>query len=104
MRPMKIKKGDKVQIMTGKDKGREAIVDRVYKKSRKVLLPKLNIYKKHIKKSEKMPQGGVVEVPRPIDVSKIMLICPKCGKPTRIAYSMEKSKKIRVCKRCKSKF
>ncbi len=101
---MKIKKGDKVQIMAGKDNGRDAIVDRVYLKSGKVLLPKLNIYKKHIKKSEKMPQGGVVEVPRPIDASKIMLVCPKCGKPTKVGFVVEKNKKYRICKRCKSKF
>jgi large subunit ribosomal protein L24 len=100
---MKIKKGDKVKIMAGKDKDREGVVDRVYTKSNKALIPKINIYKKHIKKNEKMPQGGVVEVPRPIDVSKIMLICPKCGKTTRVNIAVEKNKKYRVCKRCKSK-
>lgn len=100
---MKIKKGDKIRVMAGKDKGREGVVDRVYKKSSKVLIQKINIYKKHIKKSEKMPQGGVVEVSRPLDVSKIMLVCPKCGKVTRVGYRVEKGKKFRVCKKCESK-
>jgi len=100
---MKIKKGDKVKIIAGKDKGREGVVDRVYKKSNRVIIPKINIYKKHIKKNEKMPQGGVVEVPRPIDISKLMLICSKCGKATRVGYILEKNKKFRVCKKCKSK-
>jgi len=99
---MKIKKGDKVKIITGKDKGRDGVVERVYKKQNKVMIPKINLYKKHIKKSEKMPQGGVVEMPRPIDISKIMLICPKCGKTTRIAYEIKNGKKSRVCKKCKS--
>jgi large subunit ribosomal protein L24 len=100
---MKIRKGDKIRVIAGKDKDREGVVDRVYTKSNKVLIPKINIYKKHIKKNEKMPQGGVVEIPRPIDVSKLMLVCRKCGKTTRISYIVEKNKKFRVCKKCKSK-
>jgi len=100
---MKIKKGDKIRVMAGKDKGREGIVDKVYRKSERVLVQKINIYKKHIKKSEKMPQGGIVEVPRPIDVSKVMLVCPKCGKVARVGYKVEKNKKIRICKKCESK-
>ncbi len=100
---MKIKKGDKVKVMVGKDKGREGIVDRVYKKSARVLIQKINIYKKHVKKSDKMPQGGVVEIPRPLNVSKVMLVCPKCGKTTRVGYKVEKEKKYRVCKKCESK-
>lgn len=100
---MKIRKGDKIRVTAGKDKGREGVVDRVYPKSGRALIQKINIYKKHVKKSEKMPQGGVVEVPRPIDVSKLMLICPKCGKQTRIGYKIEKNNKIRICKKCESK-
>ncbi|MFQ5452072.1 MAG: 50S ribosomal protein L24, partial [Candidatus Paceibacterota bacterium] len=67
---MKIRKGDKVRVMAGKDKGRTVKVERVYKKQKKVLLPEINIYKKHVKKSDKLPQGGVVELPRPLEVSK----------------------------------
>lgn len=100
---MKIKKGDKVKIMSGKDKGREGLVERVYPKSNKVLITGVNIYKKHIKKNEKMPQGGTVEVPRPLDSAKILLICPKCKKATRVGYQIIKNKKYRVCKKCKSK-
>lgn len=100
---MKIKKGDKVKVMTGKDKGRDGVVERIYKKRNTVLVPKINQYKRHIKKSEKMPQGGVIDVPRPIDVSKIMLICPKCAKTTRVGYIIERNKKFRICKKCKSK-
>lgn len=100
---MRLKKGDKIKVMSGKDNGREGIVERVYPKTGKVLITGVNIYKKHIKKNEKMPQGGTVEVPRPLNVAKVMLICPKCKKLTRIRYEISKNKKYRVCKKCKSK-
>lgn len=97
---MKIKKGDKVKITAGKDKGKEGVIDRVYSKQNKVVINGINIYKKHVKKSEKMPQGGIVEIPRPMDISKMMLLCPKCGKLTRLRYKLEKGKKSRICKKC----
>lgn len=100
---MRLKKGDKVKITTGKDKGREGVVERVYPKSGKVLIPTINIYKKHIKKNEKMPQGGVVELPRPILSSKVIFLCPKCAKMTRIGYRFEKDNKYRICQKCESK-
>lgn len=100
---MKIKKGDKVKVIYGKDKGRDGVVERVYTKENKILIPGINIFKKHIKKNEKMPQGGVVELPRSIAVAKVMLLCPKCGKPVRVGYEFSKDKKYRICKKCKSK-
>lgn len=100
---MKIKKGDKIKVLTGKDNGREGTVERVYAKADKLLITGINMFKKHIKKNEKMPQGGTVEVPRPIDVSKIALVCPKCKKITRIGYEVVKNKKYRICKKCKSR-
>lgn len=100
---MKLKKGDKVAVIAGKDKGKEGSIEKLYKKANKVLILNINIYKKHVKKSEKMPQGGVIDLPRPIDVSKIMFICPKCNKKTRIGYKVDKNKKNRVCKKCDEK-
>jgi len=99
---MKIKKGDKIKVIAGKDKGREGVVEKVYTKAETVFVPGVNLYKKHIKKNEKMPQGGVVEVPRAMSVSKVMVICPKCKKMTRIGYKAEKNKKFRICKKCES--
>ena len=99
---MKIKKGDKIKVVAGKDKGREGKVERVYVKAGRVLIEGINKYKRHVKKNEKMPQGGIVDVPRPISVAKVMLICPKCGKLVRTGYSIEKNKKVRVCKKCGS--
>lgn len=101
---MKIKKGDKVKVQIGKDSGRQGKVQRVYLKQNKILVEGVNIYKKHIKKSEQTPQGGVVDIPRPLDAAKVVLVCPKCGKPMRTSYIIEKGKKFRVCKKCKSKF
>jgi large subunit ribosomal protein L24 len=99
---MKLKKGDKVKVIAGKDKTRDGVIDRVYKKQDKVMINGINMYKKHVKKSDKMPQGGIVDIPRPIDISKIMLICPKCNKTTRVACKIEKDMKHRVCKKCQS--
>lgn len=99
---MKIRKGDKVKIMVGKDKGKEGIVEKVYPKQFKVLVPGVNLYKKHIKKSENFPKGGVVELPRPIAVAKVMLVCRGCGKPTRVGFKITGRKKVRICKKCES--
>jgi|SRR3989338_1856475 len=100
---MRIKKGDKVRVIYGKDKGREGIVESVNPKRKSVVIPGINIYKKHIKKNEKMPQGGTVEIPRPLNIAKVMFICPKCGKQARVKYLVEKEKKFRICKKCKSR-
>lgn len=99
---MKIRTGDTVRVITGKDKGKEGNVERIYKKQQKIAIPTLNLFKRHMKKSQEMPQGGIVEVPRPLDVSNVMVVCPSCKKPTRIGYSTESGKKMRVCKKCKA--
>jgi len=100
---MKIKKGDKVKITVGKNKGKSGVVEKVYPNSNKVLVTGMNLYKRHVKKNEKMPQGGIVEIPRAMDVSKLNLVCPKCGKVARVGFLIEKNKKVRICKKCKSK-
>lgn len=97
---MKLKKGDNVQVVAGKDKGKTGTIDRVYAKQNTALIQGVNQYKRHIKKSEQTPEGGIMDIPRPIDVSKLMLVCPKCKKLTRIGYKIEKDKKVRVCRKC----
>lgn len=99
---MKLKKGDKVKVIAGRDTGREGSIERIYEKTNRIVIPDINKFKKNVKKSEKMPQGGIIEVPRPLDVSKVALICPKCGKTTRVGYEVKKGKKNRICKKCKS--
>lgn len=100
---MKLKKGDKIIVFTGKDRGREGTVERTYPKQKKITVTGINLVKKHIQKTEQTPQGGVVEVPRPFMASNVRLICPKCKKHSTIGYSIEKGRKMRICKKCKSK-
>lgn len=100
---MKIKKGDKVKVMAGKDKGREGKVEKVFDNSNRVMVAGVNQYKRHVRKNDQMPQGGIIDIPRPIDAAKVMVVCPKCGKVTRIAYKVEKNKKVRICVKCESK-
>ena len=99
---MKIAKNDKIKIVVGKDKGKEGVVEKVYPKDETVLILGVNQYKKHVRKSEKMPQGGIVEVPRPLPVSNVALVCPSCKKTTRVGYVVEAGLKKRSCKKCKA--
>jgi large subunit ribosomal protein L24 len=99
---MKIRTKDKVKIILGKDKGKTGEVERVYAKQDKVVVKGVNLYKKHVKKSEHFPQGGLVEAPRPLSMGKVMLICPTCKAATRVGYVIgEKGKKQRICRKCK---
>lgn len=98
---MKLQKGDRVKITAGKDRGREGVVEKVFSKEGKVLVPGINICKKHVKpRGEKQP-GGIVEMPRPLPVAKMALLCPKCKQPTRVGYQFRKDKnKSRICQKC----
>lgn len=97
---MKIKKNDKVMILAGKDKGKTGTVERVFAKTGKILVAGTNIVKKHVKVSKKNPAGGVVEIARPMLVGKVILVCPSCGKPTRVGTATSGKEKTRVCKKC----
>lgn len=97
---MKIKKGDTVKIVIGKDNGKTGKVDRVYSGAGKLLIENLNLFKKAIKKTEQTPNGGIVDVPRPLNASNVMLVCPNCKKPTRVGYAVKEGKKTRFCKKC----
>jgi len=99
---MKIKKGDLVIITAGKDKGRKGKVERTFPKENKVLIPGLNLYKKHVKAQSKEKPGGIVETARPLPVANVALVCPKCKKQTRVGYTLTKNgKKKRICRKCK---
>jgi len=100
---MKLKKNDKIKVVTGKDRGREGKVEKVYGNSGKILISGVNLYKRHVKKNEKMPKGGIVDLPRPIMASKVALVCPKCAKITRVKYQINGKKKVRICAKCESK-
>jgi large subunit ribosomal protein L24 len=97
---MKIKKGDTVKMLYGKDAGRQGPVVAVNTKKRQVVVEGLNIYKKHIKGDGRTRVSEIIEVTKPVPVSKVMLICPFCNKPTRVGYKIEGDKKVRICKKC----
>ncbi len=97
---MKIHKGDTVSIITGKDKGKKGKVEKVDEKNKTVLVPDTNMYKRHVRKSEQFPQGGIIDLPRSLDVAKVALVCPKCSKITRVGYRTIDGIKKRVCRKC----
>lgn len=96
---MKIKKGDKVKILTGKDAGREGIVRFVRTQDKKVFVEGANLYKRHVRKMEGA-EGGIIDLPKPVDVSNLALICPNCKKTTKVGYEITKAGKVRICKKC----
>lgn len=98
---MKLKKGDEIMITSGKDKGRKGKIERTDPKNREVLILGLNLYKKHMKKRDEKNPGGIIDFPRPLNVAKVVFICPKCKKNTRVGYSQVKNEKIRICKKCR---
>lgn len=91
----KIKKGDKVLVITGKDKNKTGIIDKVFYKTNRVVVTGLNIVKKHLKKSKKHPQGGIIDKSMPIHISNVMLLDPTTNKPTRVTYKISSDKKYR---------
>jgi len=97
---MKIKKGDQVLVISGKDKGRKNKIVRVFLKEGKVIVGGINLRKKHVKPKKSGEKGQIVEISAPINVSNLKLICSKCGKPTRVGYKIEGKRKYRICKKC----
>lgn len=99
---MKIKKGDTVKIISGKDKGKEGRVLRVFSKKNKLIVEGLNIYIKHVRARREGEKGQRVQIPVPLDISKVMLVCQKCKKPIRIGYKiLADGRKLRWCRKCK---
>jgi len=99
---MKIKKGDTVLIISGKDKAKTGKVLKSLPKEKKVLVEGINIKQKHLKPKKQGEKGQVIKVPAPLEVSNVKFICPKCGKVTRLGYRIERERKFRICKKCKS--
>ena len=97
---MKIKRDDKVIVLSGKDKGKSGKVIAADPKAEKVIVEGVNVATKHQKAQKKGQDGGILKIETPIYVSKVQLVCPKCGKGTRVAYKIVDGKKVRVCKKC----
>ncbi len=100
---MKIKKGDTVQVLSGNDKGKTGEVLEVIPKTEKIIVKGVNIRKKHVKAKKQGEEGGILSIECSIHSSKVNVVCPKCNKPARIGYEIEKDQKVRVCKRCGNK-
>ena len=99
---MKIKKGDNVKILSGKDRGKTGKVSRVLPDAGKALVDGLNLVKKHIRPRKQGEKGQRVSVPAAIDVSNLMLVCSKCSKATRVGFKVSEKSKFRICKKCGS--
>lgn len=98
---MKLKKGDTVSVVSGKDKGKTGKILEVFPKENKVLVEGANQYKRHLKGRVAGQKSEIVTLTKPLSVSNVSLICPNCKKLTRVGYEESKNKKIRVCKICK---
>ena len=97
---MNIRKDDKVVVLSGKDKGKQGKILVSDPKAMKVIVEGVNVATKHQKPRKQGEEGGIIKVETPIYASKVQLVCPKCGKATRVGHKVEDGKKVRVCKKC----
>jgi len=100
MDKLNIKTGDTVQVISGRSKGGKGKVVAVSPKEGQVIVEGVNLVTKHVKPRRQNETGGIVKVEGPIRACKVMVVCPKCGKTTRVAHRFEGDKKIRCCKKC----
>jgi len=99
---MKIKKGDTVQIIRGKDKGKRGRVLKVFPKENKLIVEGLNLLYKHVRPRREGEQGQRIQIPAPLHISKVMFVCPKCSHPIRVGYKiLTDGRKVRWCRKCK---
>ena len=100
---MKLKKGDTVKVLSGNDKGKTGEILEIIPKTEKIIVKGINIRKKSVKPRKQGEQGGIIPSEASMHSSKVALVCPKCGKATRVGYLIEKDEKVRVCKKCGAK-
>lgn len=97
---MKIRTNDTVVVLSGKDRGKRGKVISADPEGGKVIVEGVNVAKRHQKARRQEEQSGIIKKETPIYVSKVQLVCPKCGKATRVGHRMDGNKKVRVCKKC----
>jgi large subunit ribosomal protein L24 len=97
---MKIRKNDTVKILIGKDSGKTGKVERVFTKKGQVVVAGMNIAKRHIKKGITGNEGTTLDIPKPLNISNVGLVCPNCKKVTRVGYKKDGENKLRICKKC----
>lgn len=96
---MKLRKGDMVKVLLGKDRGKEAKIGKVSTKKSQVWVEGVNIYKRHVKKMQGV-EGGVIDITKPVNISNLALVCPHCKKVTRVSFKVKGKEKFRICKKC----
>ncbi len=104
MNKVHVKTGDNVQVISGKDAGKTGKVLDVSPTEGKVIVEGLNMVTKHVKPRRQGEQGGIVKAEGAMYACKVMPVCPKCGKPTRVGHAENDGKKVRVCKKCGAQF
>lgn len=98
---MKIKKGDQVLIISGKDRGRKGKVIEAFPKKGKIVVEGINLKNKHMKAKKSGEKGQIIHMPAPFDISDVKLICSRCGEAARVGYKTEGKKKYRICRKCR---
>ena len=97
---MKIRRGDEVVVLSGKDRGKKGAILYAFPAKDRVVVEGIQLVKRHQKPSGTARRGGIVTAPRPIPSAKVQLVCPSCNRPTRVGYRLEAGQKVRICKRC----
>ncbi|MBQ7254824.1 MAG: 50S ribosomal protein L24 [Oscillospiraceae bacterium] len=97
---MNIRKNDTVQVLSGKDKGKQGKVQKTIPEGKKLIVEGINVATCHVKPQKQGEEGGIIRREIPIYACKVIRVCPKCGKTTRPAYKFVDGKKVRVCKKC----
>lgn len=97
---MHVRRGDKVRIIAGKENGKEGKVLRAYPEKQRVTVEGANMIKRATRPTQKVPQGGILQMEGTLHVSNVMLVCPSCGQPTRVGRRREADSRVRVCKKC----
>ncbi len=98
---LRIRKGDTVLVLKGRDRGKIGKVKSVEPAKRRVLVEGVNIVKRHLRSRKETEPSGIVEMEAPLPIANVKLICPNCGEPTRVGYRvLEDGRKVRVCKKC----
>ena len=97
-----VRKGDRVRILAGKDRGKEGQVERVLPKEDRIVIAGLNMIKRHVRAQPGVRQGGIIERPNPLHISNVQLICSHCNRPTRVGFIFleDGRRKVRQCKKC----
>ncbi len=97
----KLKKGDEVKVVVGKDSGKTGKIEKVFPQAKKILVTGINQYKRHTKAKAQGQKSEIATITKPIAAANVMLVCPKCNLTTRVGYLLSNNKKERICKKCK---